>query len=165
MADIVEARSAPDIEAGKTLFVEYADALGVDLCFQGFGEEIAGFPGAYASTGGCLLLARAPRWAAGAVGLRPLMGTACEMKRLYVRPRFRGTGLGRRLATAIVDKGRDLGYGVMRLDTLPHLAAALALYRDLGFTQIPAYNDNPLPGVMFFELRLDGDAAPAATAS
>lgn len=149
----------PDVRA---LFQEYADAIQVDLCFQGFAQELAGLPGAYAPPSGRLLLARCDGALAGCVGLRPFEpdharaagGRVCEMKRLYVRPAFRGRGIGRKLATAVVDAARAIGYERMRLDTLAHMAAAIALYRSLGFADVPPYRHNPLPRATYMELNL-----------
>ena len=152
---IVQARSENDLQAVRTMFHEYADELGVDLGFQGFEEELAGLPGAYAPPTGRLLLAVVEEAPAGCVALRELGDDrACEMKRLYVRPAFRGTGLGRTLAEAIVDGARGVGYERMRLDTLPSMDAALGLYESLGFRSIAPYYENPIPGARFLELRL-----------
>jgi carbonic anhydrase len=138
------------------IFREYAAWLKVDLCFQGFEDELRTLPGAYARPRGRLLLARDGAEIAGAVALRPLEGDVCEMKRLYVRPAWRGRGLGRRLAAAVIAQGRDAGYARMRLDTLAFMAEATRLYRSLGFSEIPAYYHNPLEGVLYLERRLDG---------
>ena len=148
---IVSANGPEDIAHVRALFREYARFLNVSLCFQGFEEELAGLPGKYAPPEGELLLARVGDGVAGVVGLRPLGGGFCEMKRLYVRPEFRGTGAGRLLAERVVDLGRALGYRAMRLDTLDRLEAARALYDRLGFREVPAYYDNPLDGVLYYE--------------
>ena len=140
----------PDLDEVRALFAEYAASLPFALDFQGFERELADLPGAYGPPRGALLLARA----AGCVGLRPLDETTCEMKRLYVRPSARGSGLGRRLAVAIVAEGRGLGYAHMRLDTVPEMDAAQSLYEQLGFREIPPYRDNPIPGARFLELEL-----------
>ena len=168
MADVVVVLTEVDIASVKALFLEYADALDVDLCFQGFDEEMASFPGRYAPPGGCLLLALAQGAPAGAVGLRPLGETPdraglCEMKRLYVRPALRGRGLGLALTGALVGRARELGYSTMRLDTLPSMTAAMALYRALGFVEIPAYYDSP-PDHMHFELTLGATHVAGASA-
>ncbi|MBI3507170.1 MAG: GNAT family N-acetyltransferase [Proteobacteria bacterium] len=149
------AEGAADMEVVRTLFREYQQGLGVSLCFQDFDAELAGLPGKYTGAAGCILLAEADGKPAGVVALRALEGdTVAEMKRLYVRSTARGLGLGRRLAAAVVDEARKRRYRSVRLDTLPHLAEAIQLYRTLGFAEIPPYNDNPLPGVRFYELAL-----------
>lgn len=153
-AVIRPAAGAADIGDVRALFIEYARSLDFSLCFQGFDAEIASLPGAYAPPGGCILLARADDRAVGVVAVRPLAGDTCEMKRLYVRPEGRGTGLGRSLAEAIVIAARRAGYRAMRLDTHESMTAAVALYRSLGFTEIAAYYDNPLAGIHYFERRL-----------
>lgn len=151
---------AGDIADVAGLFRAYADSLGVDLCFQGFADELAGLPGDYApARGGALLIARGPD--GGSVGASAPMGCValrtqgapglCEMKRLYVAPAARGLGLGRALALSILDAARGIGYRAIRLDTLPHLREAIALYRDLGFVETSRYNDNPVPGVLWLE--------------
>ncbi|HJO68872.1 MAG TPA: GNAT family N-acetyltransferase [Rhodospirillales bacterium] len=153
-AFIDPAAGAADLVHVRALFREYQEWLGVDLCFQGFDDELRRLPGRYAPPLGLLLLARVGSAIAGGVGMWPLSETVCEMKRLYVRPPWRGVGLGRRLANAIVAEARNMGFARMRLDTLARLEAARALYASMGFVDIPAYYDNPLDGVLFMELRL-----------
>jgi putative acetyltransferase len=151
---IVDGHSEDRLPAARQLFEEYAASLEVDLSFQDFERELAELPGDYAPPAGRLLLALDGEEPAGCVALRPYEPGVCEMKRLYVRPEFQGSGLGRRLAEAIVEAGRDAGYTSMRLDTLPTMAAARGLYRSLGFEEIEAYRPNPVHGTTYFELRL-----------
>jgi putative acetyltransferase len=144
-----------ELEFVRTLFREYVDSLGLDLSFQNFEQELAELPGKYAPPAGCILLAVVGDQAAGCVALRPLAGGTCEMKRLYVRPSYRGTGLGRLLAEGIIEEAKARGYSAMCLDTVPAImGGAVALYRALGFDEIPPYCDNPIPGALFFQLRL-----------
>ena len=151
---LAEAVRTADFAAARVLFREYAAGLGVDLCFQGFEAELERLPEVYGAPEGCLVLARAGERPVGCGALRLIAGQVCEMKRLYVRAEARGTGVGRILAESLVAKGRSLGYACMRLDTLAHMAAARELYRSLGFVEIAAYYDNPLPHVVYMELDL-----------
>jgi putative acetyltransferase len=152
---LTEAAAAGDFAAARVLFQEYAAGLGVDLCFQGFEAELGRMPEMYGAPEGCLFVAHAEERLVGCGALRRLTaGKICEMKRLYVRPEARGTGLGRILAESLVAKGRSLGYAIMRLDTLAHMIAARELYRSLGFAEITAYYENPLPNVVYMELDL-----------
>jgi ribosomal protein S18 acetylase RimI-like enzyme len=149
-----EADSAEDLALAHALFVEYASGLGVDLAFQEFAEELAGLPGDYAPPGGRLLLAATADGVVGCAALRPLAGGACEMKRLYVRPAARGLGVGMTLVTRLIALARQLGYARMRLDTLPTMTEAIALYESLGFRPIAPYRYNPVAGARFLELDL-----------
>jgi ribosomal protein S18 acetylase RimI-like enzyme len=151
--DVVDGHREEHVPAVRALFEEYAAALDVDLGFQDFQRELAELPGEYVPPGGRLLLALDPE-PAGCVALRPYEPGVCEMKRLYVRPAYRGSGLGRTLAEAIVAAGREAGYERMRLDTMPTMEAARGLYRSLGFAEIEAYRFNPVHGTTYFELRL-----------
>ena len=152
--EIVPAHSDSDLLAARDLSVEYAENLGVDLCFQGFQEELDGLPGAYAPPDGRLLLAIDGDRAAECVAIRKLGDGICEMKRLYVQPGHRGQGLGRRLAEAIIAEAREIDYRKMRLDSLTSLKEAAGLYRSLGFVEISPYRYNPLPDAVFMELLL-----------
>ena len=140
----------------RTLFMEYAQALGINLGFQDFDRELASLPGEYnwALGKGCLLIALDHGKPVGCVGCRPLVDMTCEMKRLYVRPEARGTGVGEALARAVVDEARRLGYENMRLDSLPFMEKAVRLYQRLGFTTIAPYRHNPIEGSVFMELKL-----------
>jgi len=147
-----------DIEAARALFAEYAASLGVDLGFQGFDEELAALPAGYTFPTGALLFAdTAAGMAIGCVAVRGLEGDACELKRLYVRPAGRGAGLGRTLTEHAIAAARRLGYRRMRLDTLPTMRTAYALYRELGFREIEPYRFNPVPGTRYLELELAGE--------
>lgn len=152
--EIVAALDAEAVAACRELFAEYERALGVSLCFQGFERELATLPGDYAPPAGCLLIARSRGLAAGCAALRPLGPTEAEMKRLYVRAPFRALGLGRALALGVIEEARRIGYRTLKLDTLPSMRAAQALYGRLGFVDAPRYNDNPVAGVRFMALEL-----------
>jgi len=147
-----------DLEAVRAIFREYAEGLGVDLCFQNFEQELAALPGDYAAPRGALLLARVDGALAGCCALRPLDNAdypnAAEMKRLYVRKAFRGFGLGRQLAESAMDAARRVGYDCVLLDTLDDMEAARALYEDLGFQDIPPYYHNPIAGAHYLKADL-----------
>jgi len=152
---IARAVTADDLTAIRTLFEAYADGLAIDLAYQDFAAELAGLPGKYAAPHGALLLARDDGGAAlGCVALRPLGNGLCEMKRLYVAPPARGTGLGAALMRAVITAARRLGYRAMRLDTLADMTAAQAMYAATGFRPIPPYYDGAAPGTIFLELTL-----------
>lgn len=157
--EILSAHAPEYISTVRALFREYADALGIDLCFQGFREELDTLPGAYAPPGGLLLLAvdnSADRTPAGCVAYRTVADGVCEMKRLYVRPAYRKTGLGREMTTRLVDHARAKGLRTMVLDTLNTMTAALTLYRSLGFVDTQPYSYHPVPGTVCLGLALDG---------
>jgi len=158
VALIRPARIPEDLPEVRALLREYADSLGVDLSFQSFDAEMAGLPGDYAPpTGRLLILERdvpEENTVAGCVALRRLEDEVCEMKRLWLRPRHQGHGLGRALAMAIIDEAGRAGYARMRLDTLPSMTRAIALYQSLGFRPIAPYRPNPVAGSLFLELAL-----------
>ncbi|MBS0364382.1 MAG: GNAT family N-acetyltransferase [Proteobacteria bacterium] len=154
---IVDGHEPQCIALVRELFLEYASWLNLDLCFQGFDAEIAALPGAYAPPRGALLLAFVADQPAGCVAMRPLQEGCVEMKRLWVRPLARSYGVGRALAQSLIERAARSGYERMRLDTLAHMTAALALYRELDFREIGAYYDNPLPGAIYLEKILGGD--------
>jgi ribosomal protein S18 acetylase RimI-like enzyme len=152
---ISQAGSPSQIAQARDLFLEYAQSLGFSLCFQGFDKELAGLPGDYAPPEGRLLLAEYDGALAGCVALHKLEPGICEMKRLYLRPQFRGKGLGRALAERIFSEARQIGYQRMRLDTVePIMKDAVAMYRQLGFKEIAPYRPNPIAGAMYMELEL-----------
>jgi ribosomal protein S18 acetylase RimI-like enzyme len=154
MLKILQAHTGENLKFIKMLFVEYANSLDFDLDFQDFKEELANLPGDYSPPKGCLLLARHEGEIAGCVALRELSRGVCEMKRLYIKPQFRGMGIGRALAEAIIEKAQNAGYTHMRLDTAPSMHAARALYASLGFKEISPYRYNPIEGAVFMELIL-----------
>lgn len=157
--ELVYPDSADLLAATREIFREYADQLGVDLCFQNFEAELAALPGDYAPPTGYLLLALVDGALAGCGGFRPLVdvdhANACEMKRLFVRPAFRRFGLGRLLAQALLDEARRAGHSAMLLDTLDEMEAARELYASLGFEEIAPYYYNPIPGAHYLKARLD----------
>ena len=150
--------SPSELEAVRTLFKEYAHSLEIDLCFQNFEAELASLPGDYAAPRGALMLAWSQQELVGCCALRPLDAVdypnACEMKRLYVRPALRGSGLGRRLAEAVMEAAQQAGYAYILLDTLSEMETARAMYQELGFTEVPPYYYNPIEGAHYLMARL-----------
>jgi putative acetyltransferase len=152
---LVQAESSAHVVQARELFQEYAQSLGVDLCFQNFEQELARLPGHYAPPDGRLLLAEYDGQMAGCVALHKWEDGICEMKRLYLRPSFRGKGLGRVIAEKIIAEARSIGYQRMRLDTIgPLMKDAVEMYRKLGFREIAPYRPNPIAGAMYMELQL-----------
>jgi putative acetyltransferase len=150
-----QAESPAQIAQARELFLEYAHSLGFSLCFQNFDQELAELPGDYAPPDGRLLLVEYEGQLAGCIALHKLAEGICEMKRLYLRPPFRGKGLGRALADSIIDEARRIGYLRMRLDTVePVMKYAVAMYRRLGFREIEPYCANPIVGALYMELSL-----------
>lgn len=154
MLKIIPVTSRKHIEIVRELFKEYADSLSFSLCFQDFDKELAELPGEYAPPDGRLLLAIYENKIAGCVALRKITDEICEMKRLYVRPEFRGRGIGRKLSVAIIEEAKKIGYKRMRLDTIPSMKEAINLYKSLGFKEIEPYRYNPIEGAMFMELEI-----------
>ena len=154
MTTIVQATDPDAVTQARELFCEYAAESQLDLCFQNFDEELAGLPGAYATPEGRLLLSLYEGQLAGCVALRKFEGDVCEMKRLFVRPAFRGQGIGRALAGRVIDEARTACYSRMRLDTLARMKAAVVLYESLGFRHIDPYRPNPLADAVYLELEL-----------
>ncbi len=151
MEAIRSASTDEDFALARVLFEEYAAGLAVDLCFQGFAQELESLSRMYGAPRGVLLLAEIDGVLAGCAAVRQLDDLICELKRVYVRPDFRGTGMGRRLTERALQAAREMGYGSIRLDTLPQMQAAQRLYEDLGFRDIPAYYGKPMPGQRFME--------------
>jgi putative acetyltransferase len=152
---LVQAETPAQIAQARELFLEYAQSLGFSLCFQNFDQELASLPGDYAPPDGRLLLAEYEAQVAGCVALHKLEPGICEMKRLYLRPQFRGKGLGRALAERVITEARLIGYQRMRLDTVePVMKDAVAMYRGLGFREIAPYCRNPIAGALYMELAL-----------
>jgi putative acetyltransferase len=146
--------SSNHIPSARELFFEYATSLNFELCFQSFDQELAALPGKYASPEGFILLAYLKDGLAGCVALRPLSPGIAEMKRLYVRPKFQGMGLGKTLVDSLLLKAKTLGYEKVRLDTVPAMLAAINLYKAMGFKLIEPYCENPIPGASYYETTL-----------
>ena len=156
MLTIFQAETPDHIATARQLMREYEAALGVSLCFQNFEEELRSLPGKYAPPSGRLLLADVDGRIAGVIALRPVeLAGVCEMKRLFVRPEFRGLSLGRALVHELIAQARSVGYECMRLDTMQgRMDRAIALYRMVGFREIPPYYDSPVKETLFLELDL-----------
>jgi carbonic anhydrase len=155
MTQILPAVSREQVDEARRLFLEYGESLSFSLCFQSFDKELAGLPGDYAPPSGRLLLAEVDGQIAGCVALHRLEDGICEMKRLYVRPSFRGQKIGLTLANAVIAEARAIGYRRMRLDTVADsMKEAVVLYRSLGFVEIPPYCSNPIPSALYMELNL-----------
>jgi ribosomal protein S18 acetylase RimI-like enzyme len=153
--ELIQAVSVEHIEQARKLFLEYAESLGFSLSFQGFDEEVSNLPGAYAPPRGRLLLAQREGQGAGCIALRQLDHQICEMKRLYVRPAYRGKGVGRLLVDRVIAEAGSIGYERMRLDTIESsMQDAIALYRRIGFREIAPYRSNPIAGALYLELLL-----------
>ncbi len=163
VATLIVPRDAAQFEATREVFRDYAATLQIDLCFQGFEQELATLPGDYAEPAGALLLALIDGEVAGCGAMRPLTDVdypnACEMKRLYVRRAFRRFGLGRQIARALIDRARAAGYSSMLLDTLDEMESARELYASLGFTEVPPYYYNPIPGAHYLRVDLETSAS------
>ena len=153
--NIIKAESPDLIRQAKLLFREYAESLSFDLCFQDFDREMDLFPGQYTAPDGALFVAVTGDTAVGCIGVRHLENRICEMKRLYVRKKFRGLNAGQRLVEVAVKAGKQMNYRYMRLDTLPAMESANRLYERMGFQRIPPYRHNPIKGALFLELTLE----------
>jgi ribosomal protein S18 acetylase RimI-like enzyme len=154
MMQIVDAHTSEHIDTIRRLFRQYAESLGFDLEFQNFDRELENLPGDYAAPDGCLLLVEDSGNWAGCAALRRLEDNICEMKRLYVIPEYRGLGIGKTLAQAVINEARAIGYKKMRLDTIESMQAARALYTSLGFYHIGPYRYNPIDGASYMEIKL-----------
>ena len=155
MIEIIDGSTPDRILQARQLFEEYAAWVEISLCFQNFDQELAGLPGDYVPPRGRLFLLSTDSQVAGCIALRPLSEGICEMKRLYVRPEFRGLGLGKQLVSSVIAAAKEIGYTHMRLDTLPgRMDQALAMYRRIGFKEIEPYYSNPVVGATFMELLL-----------
>ena len=163
MIKIKQVETSQQLEKIRDLFQEYVASLGFELHFQDYRKEIAELPGDYTLPGGCLLLAEQGNKIIGCVALRKISDTICEMKRMYIRPKFRGRGFGKKLAYSVIAKARKMGYRRMRLDTIAFMKEAITLYQSLGFIEIPPYRYNPMEGAKFMELVLENTAKERAS--
>jgi ribosomal protein S18 acetylase RimI-like enzyme len=154
MSEINEAYDADTIKTVRDLFEEYASSLCISLDFQDFDEELTKLPGVYSPPNGRLLIAYVKKHIVGCVALRKIDNSICEMKRLYVKPQYRGLKIGRSLTEKIIEHARQIGYSHMRLDTLPTMHEARSLYRSFGFVEIKPYRYNPIEGAVYMELKL-----------
>lgn len=151
---MIKAKTNEEIQTVRKLFLEYAKSLDFELCFQDFDKELDGLPGEYADPDGMILLARTDGKAAGCVALRKINTETCEMKRLYVKPEFRGKKIGLLLAEKIIEEAKKIGYRKMRLDTTPQMKEGIQLYKSLGFNEIKPYRFNPIEGAIYMEKKL-----------
>lgn len=149
--EIINAISPADFATGKRLFLEYAESLEFNLCFQNFEQELADIQIQYGAPNGCLLLVKNGEEAVGCIGVRRWQGDIAELKRMYLQPKTRGLGLGKKLLEAALENARELSYRSIRLDTLPSMKAAISLYREFGFADISPYRDNPFEGTIYLE--------------
>ncbi len=154
MLEIRRAETEDDLAKVRTLWTEYWESLGLPLTFQGFGSQLQRLPGEFAAPCGLLLLAISNSGPAGTIAMRPMMVDECEVKRLYVPPRFRGEGLGKRLLLAAIEEARQMGYKAMFCDTLTGMQQAARLYEAMGFERVAAYSSDPTPGAIYFKLVL-----------
>lgn len=154
MIKIIEAKTTEQFKEVRKLFLEYKTWLGFDLSFQSFKHEVSTLPGKYSPPTGAIFMAMLNKNIAGCIALRPLEHSICEMKRFFVRPQFRGKGIGRHLAEISIKKAKDIGYTKMCLDTHNSFKAAIAIYQSLGFKETAAYYDNPMPDISYWELDL-----------
>lgn len=152
--EIIKATTAEELDAVRELFTEYQKFLGFSLCFQGFDDELAKLPYKYAEPEGTILLAKVDEEFAGVVALWKLEEGVCEMKRLYVKPKFQGLGLGKKLAVSIIEEAKKKGYSKMKLDTVKRLETAISMYKTLGFIETKPYNYNPEDDVKYYEMPL-----------
>lgn len=154
MLELIKVKDKEHLAVVRKLFLEYAESLGFSLCFQDFDKELAALPGEYAPPTGCLILAVADSKPSGCVALHKLEEGICEMKRLYIKPGFRGKGFGKLLVNVVLEEAKKIGYAKMRLDTVPQMKEAINLYRQIGFKEIEPYRKNPIDGALYMEMDL-----------